>query len=219
MARSRTDRIRAPQRLVVPRTPRRLAVPRGTSPQLQTKRRAPSRIVVPKRTTLPKAAARLPRLKLQATRRVPTNPALVNKGLRRNPGWRKPAGIEHHAHRKAGKSGWMHRHRPFYFKHGGKRWRRHYYTVLVGGLWYWYWYDLLADADPAAADYEEVILPECDPDSDECVEPELIAPALLEGRATQEDIDRCAAEFVSFKRETGTYVTFQGQVRVCPYLE
>ncbi len=218
MVRSRPSRIPAPQRSVVPRTPHKFVVPRGPGIQDQTKRRAPSRIVAPSPPASPQGVARLPRVKLQATRRAPANLALVNRGLRRNPGYNKPAGIKHHADHKAGESGWIHRYRPFVFKRAGHRWRRHYYTFLVGGLWYWYWYDVIAD-DPAAAVYPEFALPDCDPDGDECTEPPLIARALLEGRATQEAMDRCAAEFVSFDPETGTYATAAGEPRVCPYLE
>jgi hypothetical protein len=131
----------------------------------------------------------------------------------------KPAHIQHNPRHKAGKAGWMHRHRPFFFKRAGHRWRRHYYSFLVGGLWYWYWYDVIADADPAAVVYSEAALPDCDLEIDECIEPELIAPAILEERATEEAMARCAAGFRSFDPRTGTYVTSRGEVRVCPYLE
>jgi hypothetical protein len=112
----------------------------------------------------------------------------------------------------------MHRHQAFFFKHGNHRWRRHYYSFLAGGLWYWYWYDVSADSDPAAIVYS--VLPECDPDSDECTESDaIIAPAILEGRASEEAMAQCAAEFRSFDARTGTYVRYGGEVRVCPYLE
>jgi hypothetical protein len=180
--------------------------------------------VAPK--ALPKGLATTPRFKdssrrfkLQATRKPPASLDLVNRGVRFNPGWKKPPGIVHNPIRKAGKYGWMHRHRPFYFKHGKHRWRRHYYTVLVGGLWYWYWYDLIADTDPGAAVYDETVLPDCEPDSDECIDPALVAPAILDGRATEEAMDQCEEEFASFNPETGTYVTNDGEVRICPYLE
>jgi hypothetical protein len=114
----------------------------------------------------------------------------------------------------------MHGHRPFFFKHDGHRWHRHYYSFPVGGLWYWYWYDDIADEDPAALIYSEVVLPQCDLDSDDCMEPDaIIAPAILEGRATEEAITQCTTEFRSFDARTGTYVTYGGEVRVCPYLE
>jgi BA14K-like protein len=194
--------------------------------QTQSGRSATSRIVVPGRPptlsatpgTTAKALHTLPRVRLQATRKPPGSLALVNRGWRDNPGWKKPAGIGHNPGFKAGKSGWMHNHRPFYFKHKGHRWHRHYYTYFVGGLWYWYWYDVVADTDPAAVAYPEPVLPECDPDGDECVEPPLVAPALLEGRVTQAALDRCAAEYVSFDPETGTYVRADGEAQVCPYL-
>ncbi len=35
----------------------------------------------------------------------------------------------------------------------------------------------------------------------------------------QGGIQRCADTFRSFNPDTGTYVTFQGETRVCPYLE
>jgi BA14K-like protein len=210
--------MRAPQRSVVPNAPR---------VQSQTKLRAPSRAVVPGRpatlSATPKTTVKglkgPPGFKLQATRKAPGSPALLNRGWSANPGWRKPPGIAHNPGFKAGKSGWMHHHRPFYFKHNGHRWHRRYYTYLAGGLWYWYWYDVIADTDPAAVVYPDATLPACDPDGDECVEPPLVAPALLEGRATQAALDRCAAEFASFDPETGTYVAANGEPRVCPYLE
>ena len=90
----------------------------------------------------------------------------------------------------------------------------------MGGLWYWYWYDVTADTDPAGLIYNNAALPDCDPEIDECIEPEAsIAPVILEGRATEEAMSRCAAEFRSFNAKTGTYVTYRGEVRICPYLE
>lgn len=154
-------------------------------------------------------------------RKAPANAALINRGQRRNPGWNKPASVQHNDKHRAGKLGWAHRHRPFYFKHDGKRWRRHYYTYLVGGLWYWYWYDVVADAGVAI--YSDAELPECDLDVDACSELEtatvLIAPAILEGRATEEAMARCRARYRSFDDETGTFVAYSGEIRVCPYLE
>lgn len=167
----------------------------------------------------PKAPGLVQRVTRQVTRKAPVNMALVNAGLRRNPGGNKPAHIQHNPKHKAGKAAWMHRHRPFFFKHGGHRWKRQYYTFLVDGLWYWYWYDLEADADPGVVIYSDAVLPDCGLESDECVEPELIAPAILEGRASEEAMARCAERFRSFDKRTGTYVTYQGELRVCPYLE
>ena len=46
----------------------------------------------------------------------------------------------------------------------------------------------------------------------------LIAAAIREGRARDDDIRRCAYEFRSFDPETGTYITYEGEERVCPYL-
>lgn len=46
----------------------------------------------------------------------------------------------------------------------------------------------------------------------------LIASAIQEGRARETDMERCAARFRSFDWETGTYITYEGEERVCPYL-
>jgi hypothetical protein len=46
----------------------------------------------------------------------------------------------------------------------------------------------------------------------------IIAEAIREGRATDWAMARCARQFRSFDPETGTYVTYGGEVRVCPYL-
>jgi hypothetical protein len=143
--------------------------------------------------------------------------------LRRNPGQNKPPHIQHDATRKAWKSGWAHRHRPFFFKHSGHRCHRHYYSFLVGDLWYWYWYwyDLSADTNPDAIAFADAALPDCGLDSDDCVDPEaaLVAPAILEGRATDEAMARCAARFRSFDPASGTYVTYADEVKVCPNLK
>ena len=234
LASPRSGRVTQPRagRAFVPRTNRFATPPSGRSiiprkrimtPRVErSMRRTAPRIVTPRDGVARRQApVSVPRLTRPLIRKTPANLALVNSGLRRNPGRNKPAHIQHDAKRKAGKSGWMHRHRPFFFKHGGHRWRRHYYSFVIGGLWYWYWYDLSADADPYVIIYADAALPDCDPESDECIEPEaaLVAPAILEGRATEEDMARCAARFRSFNTETGTYVTYGGEVRVCPYLE
>jgi hypothetical protein len=46
----------------------------------------------------------------------------------------------------------------------------------------------------------------------------LIAAAIREGRAGDDDIARCEEEFYSFDPETGTYINRYGEERVCPYL-
>lgn len=46
----------------------------------------------------------------------------------------------------------------------------------------------------------------------------IIAAAISEGRARDHDMRRCAYEFRSFDPETGTYITYEGEERVCPYL-
>ena len=183
--------------------------------------RRPKRAITPPPVAkiIGKPSASVPRFTRQAIRKTPANLALVNRGLRRNPGRNKPPNIQHDPKHKAGNSGWMHGHRPFFFKHAGHRWRRHYYSFLVGGLWYWYWYDVEVDDDPVVVVYSDAALPDCDPDADDCIEPELIAPAILEGRATEDAMARCTAEFRTFDARTGTYIARRGEVRVCPYLE
>ena len=37
--------------------------------------------------------------------------------------------------------------------------------------------------------------------------------------ANRDSMQRCADTFRSFNPQTGTYVTFQGETRFCPYLE
>lgn len=46
----------------------------------------------------------------------------------------------------------------------------------------------------------------------------IIAGAVREGRAADRDMERCADEFRSFNHRTGTYVTYEGNEVVCPYL-
>ena len=46
----------------------------------------------------------------------------------------------------------------------------------------------------------------------------LIAAAIREGRARDYDMRRCAYEFRSFDPVTGTYITYEGEERICPYL-
>jgi len=172
-------------------------------------------------STLRRATTSKPTVTFPTLRKAPADSALINSGVRNNPGYNKPAKIVHNARHKADRSGWEHRYRPFYFKHGGHRWHRHYYSYVVGGLWYWYWYDVIADTDPYAVLYSDAMLPDCDFESDACDEPEpsaLVAPAILQGRATPEEMQRCADSFLSFNSETGTYVTQGGDVRICPYL-
>jgi hypothetical protein len=223
----RTGRFALPRsgRVTLPRSGRALApgTNRFVAPPSRRITITRKRIVTPRdgvaRRQTPVSA---PRVTRPMIRKAPAaSPAAINSGLTRNPGQTKPARIQHDPERKAGKSGWAHRHRPFFFKHAGHRWRRHYYSFLIGGLWYWYWYDLSADADPDVIIGADAALPDCDLESDECIEPEaaLVAPAILEGGATQEDMARCSARFRSFNTETGTYVTYGGEVRICPYLE
>ena len=46
----------------------------------------------------------------------------------------------------------------------------------------------------------------------------LIAAAIREGRAGDDDLDRCAEDFPDFDYETGTYINRYGDERICPYL-
>lgn len=46
----------------------------------------------------------------------------------------------------------------------------------------------------------------------------LIAAAIREGRAHQDDIERCEDRYRSFDPATGTYINQYGEERVCPYL-
>jgi hypothetical protein len=46
----------------------------------------------------------------------------------------------------------------------------------------------------------------------------LIAAAIREGRADDDDIRRCAEDFPDFDPESGTYINRYGDERVCPYL-
>ncbi len=231
---SRTGRAVAPRagRVVTPRAVRRAVPGRAVTQRKATATRRTGRVVTQRKAAVTPRARRIvtpsrakgapnavaPRIVRQAIRKAPASPALVNKGTRQNPGRYKPANVHHDPARKAGRAGWMHRHQPFFFKHGDHRWRRYYYSFLVDGLWYWYWYDVSADGDPAAIVYS--VLPVCELDSDVCSETDsIIAPAILEGRATEEAMAQCTAEFRSFDARTGTYVMYGGKVRVCPYLE
>jgi hypothetical protein len=46
----------------------------------------------------------------------------------------------------------------------------------------------------------------------------IIAGAISEGRASDGDVERCEDEFRSFNPRTGTYITYEGDEVVCPYL-
>jgi hypothetical protein len=47
----------------------------------------------------------------------------------------------------------------------------------------------------------------------------IVAGAVRENRGRPSDFERCAAQFRSFNPRTGTYTTFAGEVRICPYLD
>lgn len=47
----------------------------------------------------------------------------------------------------------------------------------------------------------------------------LIAAAIREGRAGDDDLERCAEDFPDFDYETGTYINRYGDERICPYLD
>ncbi len=222
----------APQRtprLVSPPAQRRIQVqPRRTvTPSIQRQLpQRPPRVVVPKGPKVVRPTAPLPgsRVTPARPRTLPAGTTAFNPGLRRNPGSPKPPAVAHSEARRASKAGWQHHHRPFYFKRGGQRWKRIYYSLPLAGLWYWYWYDVLADDDPVALAINLVVLPECAPDLDECIVSgpdmmgELVAPAIVEGRASPEMLDRCAARYRSFDRRTGTFTAYGGGKRICPYL-
>jgi hypothetical protein len=46
----------------------------------------------------------------------------------------------------------------------------------------------------------------------------VVASAILEGRATDEDIAICAGRFRWFDAEAGTCLTYRSEVQICPYL-
>ena len=47
----------------------------------------------------------------------------------------------------------------------------------------------------------------------------LIAGAIRESRASGGDIDRCEESYQSFDRSSGTYLGYDGERHVCPYLD
>jgi hypothetical protein len=47
----------------------------------------------------------------------------------------------------------------------------------------------------------------------------VVAESVRENRARPSDYERCAAQFRSFNPRTGTYTTYAGEVRICPYLD
>ena len=124
-----------PGRFAVPRSSRAAATPRvarslqRSRPSRRAATTSRSRIVMPRRigrsatriarsraaqsTRLRRAPALRQRAARHALRKAPKNLALINRGLRHNPGQSKPAHVQHDPKRKAGKSGWAHRHRPF----------------------------------------------------------------------------------------------------------
>jgi hypothetical protein len=77
----------------------------------------------------------------------------------------------HNPNYLAGLKGLKSGYKPYWFKHGGFRWYRHYYPLLVGGAWYWYWYNYTPeDAPVAVSTYVEADAFTCDPDDDDCGE-------------------------------------------------
>ncbi|MFM9850338.1 MAG: BA14K family protein [Hyphomicrobiaceae bacterium] len=46
----------------------------------------------------------------------------------------------------------------------------------------------------------------------------IIAEVIREGRATEYAMSRCALGFRSFDPDTGTYITRDGRIRICPCL-
>ncbi len=47
----------------------------------------------------------------------------------------------------------------------------------------------------------------------------IIAQAIREGRASDNDIDACDRRYISFDHRTGTYTGYDGHQYVCPYLQ
>ncbi len=46
----------------------------------------------------------------------------------------------------------------------------------------------------------------------------LVAAAIRDGRAHENDLGRCDQDFDDFDPDTGTYIDHHGRERVCPYL-
>lgn len=241
---ARTSAPRTTQRAVVRQSRAPRVVYRAPNRQFTRKTVAPrlyspkvNRVVVPRanrivktpvvKTPIVKApVVRTPtRIVKPTLRPLPSNQLALNPGLRTNPGKLKPAHIVHNENHKAGKIGWQHHHRPFHFRRDGQRWKRLYYALPVAGLWYWYWYDVVAEDDPAALAYGLGDLPECYESEDDCAgvgaptEGELVAPAIIEGRATEDLMRQCAERYRSFDARTGTFVAYGGDRQICPYLE
>ena len=88
----------------------------------------------------------------------------------------KPAFVVHNNYYLAGARGYRLGYRPFWYRYGGFRWYRYYYTVpLAAGGYYWYWHNCTEDeavtnfqVSPAAIVETDVI--DCDPDDDDCGE-------------------------------------------------
>ena len=47
----------------------------------------------------------------------------------------------------------------------------------------------------------------------------LIAGAIRESRADESDVSRCQETYKSFDSETGTYMGYDGERHICPYLD
>jgi hypothetical protein len=103
---------------------------------------------------------------------APFKSKYVQPGLKLQPvGSVTPPKLVHNPNYLAGLKGLKSGYKPYWFKHGGFRWYRHYYPLLVGGAWYWYWYNYTPeDAPVSVSTYVEADAFACDPDDDDCGE-------------------------------------------------
>ena len=149
----------------------RLVSPRRVTPRVRSQgvqpqgNRRVQRVITPRSVTplAPKARTPIARSTGQSVRpslRRTSHWSIADCGA--TPDEPSQLDIQHDPNRKAGRSGWMHQHRPFFFKHAGHRWHRYYYSFLAGGLWYWYWYDVSGDTVRPVTLYDDAALPDCD---------------------------------------------------------
>lgn len=80
----------------------------------------------------------------------------------------KPAHVRHNAKHMVGNLGKKYNHHPVIFSKHGHFFRRHYYSMLVGGVVTWFWYDdAVYDYDPVIPTLVSVPVCETD-DTDDC---------------------------------------------------
>ena len=80
-----------------------------------------------------------------------------------------PAKLSHDAHHRIGRACERFGHKQFAFRRAGGLYHRRYY--LFGGVWYWYDAPFV-ETDPDYDMVDDGTLPSCDPDADECQQPE-----------------------------------------------